>query len=101
MLPLTHLEFYNVRSFFILPECILPGTLSNGEIKPNADKSTLYYYCNIGFSLSTTTFIRECMQDGTGWSGVEPACRKSEHVSPIYIFILSLQILMSQSATEV
>ena len=57
-------------------DCILPAPPLNGETLLSSDNKELYYYCDKGYSLSTTNILRVCMDDGTGWSGDEPICCK-------------------------
>ena len=83
---------YNNMAFNVsyTTDCILPAPPSNGEILPSSDNKLLYYYCDKGYSLSTTNILRVCMDDGTGWSGDEPTCRKYLGAYRVYIIAHNL-----------
>ncbi|KAL4230224.1 Sushi [Mactra antiquata] len=53
--------------------CDSPVTISNGEVTLSADLYIASYTCYIGFALNGVA-ERQCLDDGTGWSGQEPTC---------------------------
>ena len=56
-------------------ECIEPSTPAFGRLELVNDNTTTKYTCEIGYTLSGPA-ERHCMEDGSGWDGVDPECSK-------------------------
>ena len=68
---------------FVLSDCLIPPTPTNGRVSYTEKDSEVSYTCRRGYSLVGLS-TRHCSDNGT-WSGDTPYCSESiEHFSYSY-----------------
>ena len=53
--------------------CEVPASVDNGTVSVSADRQTVTYSCDVGWSLDGAA-QRQCQTGGLGWTGAPPHC---------------------------